>query len=40
MIHNKNGFVELQVTYPENEIVVNMDELSRFYISFVVYDID
>ena len=36
----KNGFVELQVTYPENEIVVNMDELSRFYISFVVYDID
>ena len=34
----KNGYVELQLTYPENTVLV--DYFERFYISFVVYDID
>jgi hypothetical protein len=34
----KNGYVELQLTYPENTVV--LDYFERFYISFVVYDVD
>ena len=34
----QNGFVEFQITYPDIEISMNF--LNRFYISFVVYDID
>ena len=34
----KNGYVELKLTYPENNVV--LDYFERFYISFVVYDVD
>ena len=34
----QNGHVEFQLTYPDIEI--SMDFLNRFYISFIVYDID
>ena len=34
----KNGYVELKLTYPENTVV--LDYFERFYISFVVYDVD
>ena len=34
----QNGFIEFQITYPDIEI--SMTFLNRFYISFVVYDID
>ena len=34
----KNGYVELQVTYPD--IAMTINALNRFYISFIVYDIN
>ena len=34
----KNGYVELQVTYPDIPMTINA--LNRFYITFVVYDVD
>ena len=34
----KNGYVELKLTYPDNTVV--LDYFERFYISFVVYDVD
>jgi hypothetical protein len=34
----QNGYIELQITYPDVDIVLN--NLNRFAISFVVYDID
>ena len=34
----KNGYVELKLTYPNNTVV--LDYFERFYISFVVYDVD
>jgi len=46
MLHNfsisqnffQNGYVEFEIQYPDNDIYI--DSLDRFYISFVVYDID
>ena len=34
----QNGFIEFEVTYPDNE--VELTDLNRFYITLVVYDID
>ena len=34
----KNGYIELQITYPD--VPLTIDALNRFYISFVVYDVD
>jgi len=34
----QNGFVEFEITYPDNEIQI--DSFDRFYITLVVYDID
>jgi hypothetical protein len=41
---NQNGFIEFSLTFPDNNITVPaagaIGLLDRFYISFVVYDID
>ncbi len=34
----KNGYIDFQITYPNDNIV--LDSFTRFYISFVVYDVN
>ena len=36
----KNGYIDFQITYPDINLQDNNDFVSKFYISFVVYDIN